>query len=164
MFRWFGRLLLTRRSDQSYAAWHRDGLQSDSGIILTSPAFDEGGSIPRRHAGRGVGDNISPELRFSGVPSAARHLVLVMEDVDAPLAKPFVHSLTLLDPDLGAVPESGLPRYRGPRPIPGHDEHHYWFELFAVDAHVDASSVERAYASMSGHVLARGRLVGTYER
>ena len=164
MFRWIGRVLLSRRADQSYSAWHRDGLDAESGIILTSPSFDEGASIPRRHAGRGVGDNVSPELRFSGVPSGARHLVLVMEDVDAPLAKPLVHSLTLLDPDSTSVPEGALPRYRGPRPIPGHEEHHYWFELFAVDGHVDASTIERAYATMSGHVLARGRLVGTYER
>ena len=54
--------------------------------------------------------------------------------------------------------------YSGPRPNPGHGTPHYGFMLFAVDVDIDTTSWRTALESIEGHVLARGRVVGTYER
>ena len=51
-----------------------------AGIALFSPNFADGGPIPRRYAGVGVGENISPAFRRSGVPPEAVELLLVLED------------------------------------------------------------------------------------
>jgi hypothetical protein len=42
-------------------------------IDVTCPAFTDGGAIPQKHAGKGVGENVSPALQWTGVlrtPSA----------------------------------------------------------------------------------------------
>jgi phosphatidylethanolamine-binding protein (PEBP) family uncharacterized protein len=155
------------------------GLRADRDLILTSPAFDDGGAIPQRFAGPGVGDNISPALAWSGVPIAATHLLFVLEDTDTPTSRPLLHTVTILRPDATSLAEGALAAtapgvnhlkasfatgYSGPRPIPGHGTHHYGFMLFAVDADIDTTSWRTALESIEGHVLARGRIVGTYER
>lgn len=175
--RWLGSLLTSRRADVSLSAWTT--LESDHDLPLTSPAFSDGRPMPQRFAGRGVGDNVSPALQWSGVPVEADHLVFVLEDVDAPLPRPLVHTLAILSPDATALPEGGLAAgtpgieflkgvlgtgYQGPRPIVGHGIHRYRFMLFAVAGDIDVSSQRSALASMAGRVVARGRLVGTYER
>lgn len=56
--------------------------------------------------------------------------------------------------------------YAGPRPIPGHGLLHYRFHVFAIDEPIadSVTSTKALLAVMSGHVLARGALTGTYER
>ncbi|MGZ4639021.1 MAG: hypothetical protein ACXV2J_08165, partial [Actinomycetes bacterium] len=58
--------------------------ETDPSVTLTvrSPAFAEGGPIPRDFTCKGA--NISPPLQWSGVPSTARALALVVSDPDAP--------------------------------------------------------------------------------
>ncbi len=55
--------------------------------------------------------------------------------------------------------------YAGPRPIPGHGPHHYRFHVFAIDEPIadTVTSAKALLATMSGHVLARGVLTGSYE-
>lgn len=175
--RWLGRLLDSSHADASLSAWNI--LDSPRDLIVTSTSFDDGGALPRRFAGRGVGDNVSPALSWSGVPVEADHLVVIVEDVDVPLARPLIHSLSILDADAVGVPEGGLAAgapdvthlrtlqgrgYQGPRPIVGHGPHRYRFMVFAVEGDIDTSSTRHAIESMVGRVVARGRLVGTYER
>jgi hypothetical protein len=56
--------------------------------------------------------------------------------------------------------------YAGPRPIPGHGRHRYRFHVFAVAESIpdNVTTAKALLASMSGLVLARGVLTGTYER
>ncbi len=56
--------------------------------------------------------------------------------------------------------------YAGPRPSPGHGPHHSRFQVFAIDEPIadSVSTAKALLARMSGHVLARGVLTGTYER
>jgi Raf kinase inhibitor-like YbhB/YbcL family protein len=184
-----GRLLRGVRAGESHLVWN-DAVSAIADMAITtlmlmSPAFEAGGAIPPRHAGKGVGDNISPALTWSGVPTGAKELVVVVEDPDAPLPRPFVHAIAFaISPSLTTLPEGALSlpapttlslgknswggtRYAGPRPIPGHGPHAYVFQIFATSRPLSlaaGSSRRQLVAAMRGTVIARGRLNGFYER
>jgi Raf kinase inhibitor-like YbhB/YbcL family protein len=154
-------------------------------IALESPAFDDGGSIPPRYTADG--DKISPPLAWRCAPQDAEGLALIVEDPDAPTPEPLVHLIAWdLPPDLAELPEGELksPGHAGlseilgrnsygraawlpPDPPKGHGPHLYVFQAFALDRKLDFDHApnRRAVAlAMRGHVLAKGVLVGTYER
>ncbi|GAB3208275.1 YbhB/YbcL family Raf kinase inhibitor-like protein [Nocardia tengchongensis] len=181
------RLLRPVRAGIGRTTWHHPAAVAPETITVTSSAFRDGGPIPQRHAGSGVGENISPQIAWSGVPAAAVELVLVVEDPDVPLPCPIVHALvTGIDPAVGELGENAINRpraelasgqigigsfhrrgYAGPRPIPGHGPHRYVFQIFALDAASSLNSdatLARTLTAIDGHVLARGRLTGTYQR
>jgi Raf kinase inhibitor-like YbhB/YbcL family protein len=161
----------------------RRGLQiGDASLLLQSPAFTEGRPLPVRYTADGEG--VSPPLRWSAIPDAARSLLLVVEDADSPTPNPLVHAIAtgipvthteLVEAEL--VPHEGgpvigknsylKPGWLPPDPPPGHGPHRYAFQLFALDygpqfdGHPGRSSVIRA---LEGHVIARGLLIGTYQR
>lgn len=154
-------------------------------FALTSPDFSHQGAIPSRHTCEG--SNTSPALAWSGVPAAAKSLVLIVDDPDAPdPAAPqttWVHWLLYNLP----VTASGLPSgvkatalppgtqegsndwkragYGGPCPPIG--RHRYFHKLYALDTvlpdlrHPSKAQLESA---MRGHVLATAELVGTYQK
>ncbi|WP_327144832.1 YbhB/YbcL family Raf kinase inhibitor-like protein [Nocardia sp. NBC_01327] len=182
------RLLRPVRAGIGKIAWHHSAIAGAPELItVTSTAFAEGAAIPQRHAGAGVGANISPALYWSGVPAAAVELVLIVEDPDVPLPRPIVHGLfSGIAADCGGIPEGALALeysarpafqigvgsfkrrgYAGPRPIPGHGPHRYIFQLFALDAPSGLggeATLAETLAAIDGHVLGRGKLTGTYER
>ncbi|MCU1640145.1 MAG: phosphatidylethanolamine-binding family protein [Nocardia sp.] len=182
------RLLRSVRAGIEKTAWHQAATAGAPELItVTSTAFDEGAAIPQRHAGKGVGADVSPALEWSGVPAAAVELVLIIEDPDAPLPRPIVHGLfSGIDAHRTGIPEGALALdnsahptsrvgvgsfkrrgYAGPRPIPGHGPHRYIFQLFALDAASglgDESALAEALTAINGHVIARGKLTGIYER
>ena len=149
-------------------------------IDVTSPAFTDGCAIPQKHAGKGVGDNVSPALQWTGVPADAKQLVLIMDDLDVPMPKPLMHTIAVIQPDVDGLVEGELKpgtngvrlvkafgdTYVGPRPIPGHGPHHYRFLVFALDQRVPDEVADHGalLSAMAGHVVARGTLTGTYER
>ena len=147
---------------------------------LTSSAFENEGSIPIKHTCDG--QNISPPLRISAVPSKARSLVLIMDDPDVPknIRKDgmFDHWVVFnIPPDTREIPEgqepegipgkgtSGKTGYYGP--CPPDREHRYFFKLYALDtildipANSDKRTVEQA---MTDRVIDRAFLMGVYER
>ncbi len=154
-------------------------------ITVSSPAFADGGAIPARFTEDG--DKISPPLAWSGVPAAARSLVLVIEDADSPTPAPIVHALVfdLLAAD-GSLAEGALKgpggegethtlgkntflkkAYVPPDPPPGGGPHRYVFQIYALDqTHgLDEGAGRGAFKdTLKGHVLARGCMLGTYER
>lgn len=150
---------------------------------ITSDAFAPGQAIPIKHTCDG--HNISPPLRWSGVPEPTKSFALIMEDPDAPSGT-FDHWLLFNIPAATTELPEGLPRnaaldsgakqgtnsfgyigYGGPCPPPGDDSHRYFFRLFALDVEISApegankNEVKRA---MEGHVVAEGSLIGTYAR
>jgi hypothetical protein len=154
-------------------------------VELTSPAFEEGGWIPRDHTGEGR--DLSPPLHWRATPEGTRSLVLILEDPDAP-AGLWIHWVLF---NLPASPErlaEGIDRspelpdgsrhgscwgvdrfprlgYHGPLPPPG-PPHRYRFCLSALDGALDlpaGSSAPEVRAAMKGHVLATTTLTGQYQ-
>jgi hypothetical protein len=154
-------------------------------VHLESPAFTPLGAIPLTYSAEG--ENLSPPLNWSGPPAATNELLLICEDPDAPKTRPFIHWIAYgISPDRDHLPE-GVPNmdplasmpdvrqapnsmgqigYFGPLPPTGHGVHHYHFQLFALDEPTRFNfcpNRDDLIAAMSGHVLATGELVGTYE-
>jgi Raf kinase inhibitor-like YbhB/YbcL family protein len=179
-----GRLLRPLRAGESKLAAHRLHVESLARIYVSSPAFTDGGAIPDKYAGD---QGRSPPLQFAAPPAETQELVLLCEDPDAPLPRPFVHWIVVgIAPDLEELSE-GLPPlqaplvsgvsqgrntmgkdgYLGPMPPPGHGPHHYHFQLFALDSRLNVRApIDRArlLEAMKGHIIGFGELVGVYER
>ncbi len=143
---------------------------------LTSDAFAHGERIPRRYTCEGA--DVSPALRWSGLPPGTVSLALVVGDPDAP-GRTFTHWLAWgIDPASGGLAEGeaapregrndfGAPGYRGPCPPAGHGPHRYFFTLHALDAALDLGPGARRRdvdAALERRVLEVAELVGTYER
>jgi Raf kinase inhibitor-like YbhB/YbcL family protein len=153
-------------------------------LTLTSPVFDNGGSIPAVYTCDG--DDISPELNWSGIPAEAKSLVLIVDDPDAPdPAAPkmtWVHwvlyNIPAASAGLGkAIKDSALPQgtlqglndwkrtgYGGPCPPIG--RHRYFHKLYALDTVLpDLGKPTRAKLeqAMDGHIIEQAVLMGTYQ-
>lgn len=152
---------------------------------IISQSFMHEREIPVRHTCDGL--NTSPPVMWMGIPSAARSLVLIVDDPDAPdPAAPkmtWVHWLLYNIPvNVKGLPEGAtemnLPAgirhgindwhdtsYGGPCPPIG--KHRYFFKLYALDSMMPdlekptKAALERA---MKGHVLAQASLIGLYQR
>jgi phosphatidylethanolamine-binding protein (PEBP) family uncharacterized protein len=152
-----------------------------AGLAISSPTFADGAAIPPACAGKGLGDNMSPCLEWSGVPPGAQALVLVMDDIDVPLRRPLVHTVALIETGVTGLGPGGLVPgtpglqflpgtlrnlgYAGPRPIPGHGPHRYRFRLFALNAEVPHPTTSKALPGfVASHTIAYGVWTGTYER
>ena len=177
-----GRLLRRVRSSEHRSPLSGSGFAAPESIAVTSAAFTDGAAMPASSAGKGVGDNTSPHLRWEGLPAGTQQVVLIIDDVDVPLPRPLLHTVAVIDPTVDSVAAGSLQPgthgirfvradlghrgYAGPRPIPGHGPHHYRFHVFAIDQPiVDTVTTSKALlAAMAGRVLARGTLTGTYER
>lgn len=161
----------------------------DMSMTIASSAFAQGERIPKLLTGDG--QDLSPPLRWEGIPDGTQELALICDDPDAPTAEPWVHwliyklpsSLRELPQGVPADPQLDDPTaalqgrnswsngrtigYRGPAPPPGHGVHHYHFRLYALDAPLKVRpglDKKTLLKAMDGHVLAEGELVGTYQR
>jgi Raf kinase inhibitor-like YbhB/YbcL family protein len=155
-------------------------------IAIRSSAFLDRHPIPRRYTGDG--EDLSPPLAWSGLPTGTRELALIVDDPDAPRAEPWVHwviykigaGLQELAEGIPQVDSPNIPAgsaqgkntwgtagYRGPAPPKGHGAHHYHFKLYALDAPLPLKpglGKHDLMMAMSGHILGHGELVGTYQR
>src|SRR5262245_9053959 len=148
-----------------------------AGLQITSPAFDNNGSIPSKYTCEGPGPN--PALQFSGVPAKAKSLALIVEDPDVPRNLKadgmFDHwVLWDIDPASKGIAEGagkngstegGTAGYMGP--CPPDREHRYFFKLFALDTKltgVKISGKKDLEKAMQGHILEQAQLVGKYNK
>jgi Raf kinase inhibitor-like YbhB/YbcL family protein len=167
-------------------AMERPEARAQAALSVTSPAFQPGAAIPAPYTSYGEG--FSPSLRWSNAPVGTKSFVLLMEDPDATTPKPYVHWLLYNVPAATTqLPESvptpprlkepegalqgrnsrGQIGYVGPRPPEGDPPHHYHFQIFALDTPLDVppgADREAVLKAMAGHVIARGELVGTFQR
>jgi len=145
-------------------------------ITLTSTTFKPHTAVPQKMVARDCGgSNISPQLRWSGVPASAKSLVLIVHDPDAPGPNGYYHwVVTNLPPRSGSLPENAGRGYYGPCPPPG-KVHHYNFTLYALDeARLTLGSTWNSGAAgqrtakqlqdaIAGHVVAQTTLTGLHE-
>lgn len=146
-------------------------------IVVSSPVVADGGTLPQRFTCDG--ENVSPPLRLSGVPSGTAQLALVVEDPDAP-GHTFVHWVIWgIDPGRPTLGEGQVPPgavqghndfdkegYGGPCPPHGQD-HRYVITAYAVSRRLDlpaGASVEDLRQALAGVTLAWGRLTTHYSR
>jgi Raf kinase inhibitor-like YbhB/YbcL family protein len=149
---------------------------------ITSTAFSEGAQIPPKYTCEDR--NVSPPLKWSGVPKGTRSLVLIADDPDAP-AGTWIHWVmydlpqdseelaedTPKSESLSNGAKQGMNSFRqlgygGPCPPPG-KAHRYFFKLYALDTVLNlkpAASSKDVERAMEKHVLGEGHLMGTYKR
>ena len=174
-------LCFTVPPPSSYGAEMEAGMS----LSLSSPSFASNAEIPVRHTCDG--DEVSPPLRWSGLPSGTRSLALIVDDPDAPdpaaPQRTWVHWVLYNLPvttdglaegitaaQLPAGTREGLndwkrTGYGGPCPPVG--RHRYFHKLYALDAvlpDLGRPDKARLLKAIEGHVLARAELIGTYER
>jgi Raf kinase inhibitor-like YbhB/YbcL family protein len=154
-----------------------------AGFTLRTPAFDSGGSVPRRYTCDGA--DVSPALAVGGVPGDAASLALVVDDPDAdgfthwlcwnlppgvetiPAERPRERTLDSPEGAIQGTNGFGEIGYLGPCPPEGDGVHTYRFSLAALSTTLDldpGAEREAFDAALGDAEIARARLTGTYER
>jgi Raf kinase inhibitor-like YbhB/YbcL family protein len=154
-------------------------------MSLMSPVFTHQGAIPKNYTCQGK--DISPTLRWDGLPNGTQSLALIIDDPDAPdPAAPkrvWVHWVLYNIPaKANGLPEAvtattlpagtregtndwGRVGYGGPCPPIG--RHRYFHKLYALGTVLPdlkqptKAALEKA---MEGHVLEKVELIGTYQK
>jgi hypothetical protein len=180
-------LLRNVHAGEKHLAWNNPVVSAaPNTIVLSSDDFEGGGAIPIQFAGKGVGQNISPSLKWSNIPPNTATLVLVMEDPDAPWPRPFVHlvaagiSPSMTGLTVGALSSDaaslgitlgtgtlGRPGYTGPRAPVGFGPHRYIFEIFALSKKLELSGppkLSELLTKMDKAVIGKGKLEGIFEQ
>jgi Raf kinase inhibitor-like YbhB/YbcL family protein len=145
---------------------------------VTSSAFTDASPIPVRYTCDG--DGVSPALAWTGVPTGAVELAVVVDDPDAPSGT-YVHWLLFgVAPSTPMVAESQVPpgarqarnsaghaAYSAPCPPHGDGPHHYRFTVYALGQRVDASdgaARDTVLRAIRGAAVAKGTVTATFER
>ena len=142
---------------------------------LSSPSFENGGSIPTKYTKKG--ENISPPLIFSNVPENAKSLALIVDDPGGPLIT-FVHWLVwnipsnttkIMEGEKIIYPQGkntlGKHGYIGPCPPFG--KHQYFFKLYALDKTIDlevGANKKKLEKAISKHIITEAHLTGTSKK
>ncbi len=143
---------------------------------LTSPDFQNYNLIPKKFSCDGLG--ISPTLIISDVPSGTKHLVLIVDDPDAPCGD-YVHWLVWnITPETSVIKENTVPSEaclglnsgggtEWVSPCPPSGQHRYFFKLYAINARLNHNltcNKQNLLKQISGHIIEQTELVGLYER
>ncbi len=138
-------------------------------MVLTSPAFEDGGIIPQRHTWHGR--NVQPALQVGELPIAVRSMVVIMDDPDSAFGS-FVHWVAYNIPPVRHIGEGELPGdqgmndfgytgYGGPRPQAG--THRYFVRLYVLDSvleRVQGRTRHQIEEAMRHHILDSTALLG----
>jgi Raf kinase inhibitor-like YbhB/YbcL family protein len=160
-------------------------------FTLTSSNFKDGAKMDDKHAGNNasnkncIGQNISPELKWSNTPAAAKSLVLVMSDWEgqsglgshhilayniAPTVTGFAENELSKPSDkfTGGKESSGTTVYRGPCTPAGVGLHHYIFTVIATDLEPGALPAgltrDELWEKLKGHAKGVAGLLGLFGR
>ncbi|MDR7037823.1 Raf kinase inhibitor-like YbhB/YbcL family protein [Methylobacterium sp. BE186] len=180
-----GEALAGLKAGLEKTAYHASFGDVPATISVSSRAFADEAPMPARFTEDGAG--VSPPLAWRGLPQGAHSVVILIEDADSPTPNPLVHLIVwnLAGTD-DALPEGGIAspngpgvhlnlgrnsflrdQYLPPDPPNGHGPHRYVFQVYALDQTLDLPASPGRTAlldAMKGHVLAKGRLTGTYAR
>lgn len=149
---------------------------STSTMKISSDAFLNNGALPAKFTADG--EKINPRLMIDGVPQAARSLMLVVDDPDAPSGT-FTHwTVWNIDPAVAEIAENsvpagavqgitsdGEPGYVPPAPPSG--THRYYFKIYALDTKLDlreSAGISELMSAVKGHIVDKAELMGSYGR
>ncbi len=170
-------MLLATTAPQAQRAGGRGGFRLPP-LLMQTTAFEDGGIIPQKYAGRG---GVEPGFTFSHAPAGTVTYAIILHDVDVALGggtDDVLHWIAWNIPaTANGIPEGQLPEgsvtgrnlmgtnaYMGPAAPPG-PYHHYIFELYALNAKVDlpaTASRAELLAAMKGKTVAKAAYVGRY--
>ena len=150
-------------------------------IKIESRDFKEGELIPSKFTCDGA--NISPQLSWACTTEGVKTFVLLVEDPDAPSGN-FTHWIVYNIPARvnslmqNSTPTKNVPDeilmgtndfgrigYGGPCPPSG--THRYYFRIYGLNTavHLDSGATKKeVLKKMEGHIIARGELMGRYQR
>jgi len=161
-------------------------------FVLQSPDVLPGKTLSQEQVYSGFGcsgDNISPELKWSGEPEGTKSFAVTVYDPDAPTGSGWWHWLIYNipatvhkldrgagDPEKGKAPagsvqartDFGTAGYGGACPPRGSDPHRYQFKVFALDVDklnlpADASAAFIGF-SLNAHTLGTAGIEALYQR
>jgi Raf kinase inhibitor-like YbhB/YbcL family protein len=181
-----GHALINQRAGMEHVLYnllHRE--RTSARLSVSSPAFQFNGPLPARYTADGLG--VSPPLEWDAVPSGAASIAILVEDADSPTPQPLVHAIVVdIGPEIRTLEEGALASHKHagtgletgpnsylqrawlpPDPPPGHGEHRYVFQVFALMSGPNFSSPpgRREFIEVIlNRALAVGCLIGTYER
>jgi Raf kinase inhibitor-like YbhB/YbcL family protein len=146
-----------------------------------SQVLKENELIPKKYTVEGY--DISPPLKWSGIPSEAKSLVIVMYDPDAPSGIFYHWILYNISTKVNSIDENvsktsitpygfqglndyGNVGYGGPYPPKG-SKHRYIFLVLALDKNLELKPgvhYSEVLKAIRGHVIAYAKLMCFYER
>jgi Raf kinase inhibitor-like YbhB/YbcL family protein len=161
-------------------------------FTVTSTTVSDGQVLPAAQMsgafGIPGGQDVSPQLSWSGAPEGTKSYAVTMFDPDAPTQSGFWHwavanipaTVTELPEGAGDDSGSGLPdgaiqlrgdagaaRFIGGAPPAGHGEHRYFVTVHALDVEDIGVPAEGSPAflgfNIASHILGRATLVATAE-
>jgi Raf kinase inhibitor-like YbhB/YbcL family protein len=164
-----------------------DDLPDVPSFEVTSSDVRDGETLAMPHVsgvfGAG-GEDVSPQLSWSGAPEGTQSYAITVYDPDAPTASGFWHWAAFnLPADVTQLPtgasghlpggavelhnDGGTTGYIGAAPPAGHGPHHYWVVVHAVDVPsldipADASPAFLGF-NLFSHTLARATIVPVFE-
>ena len=161
-------------------------IMANSEFILKSNSIKNGEVLKNSQVLNGfgcTGENISPDLAWSGAPQGTKSCALLVHDPDAPKENGWWHWLVvnipinktsfsagekLEKPMLETITDFKTTGYGGACPPIGHGIHHYNFTIHALDveslnisANLDPNEVEKIVKS---HSIASSTICAIYQR
>src|SRR6266516_3131044 len=173
----------------------RAGAPAAPPMTLTVAGFPDGGQIPVKfsQAAEGVatGEGLSPAITWTNVPTGTQSFVLNMHDEDVARNKTTedqAHWVVWNIPATATGLPEGVPKgsqrpdgsfqisatgpvYRGPGAPATGPQHHYMFEIYALDTKLEVQPTTDAFETranvmkaMQGHVLGKAVYGGLFKR
>jgi Raf kinase inhibitor-like YbhB/YbcL family protein len=164
-------------------------------MTLTVTGFPDGGQIPVKFSqaaeGAAPGEGTSPAMAWTNTPAGTQSFVLHMHDMDVARNKTTddqVHWVVWNIPATATGLPEGVPKgptrsdgsfqisatgqvYRGPGAPATGPQHHYMFEIYALDTKLDVQPTADAFETranvmkaMQGHILGKAVYGGLFKR
>lgn len=164
-------------------------------MTMTVAGFSDGGQFPVKYSqaapGVATGEGLSPAITWTNVPAGTQSFVLNMHDMDVARNKTTddqAHWVVWNIPGTATGLPEGVPKgrqladgafqisatgemYRGPGAPATGPQHHYMFEVFALDTKLDVQPGTDAFETranvmkaMQGHILGKAVYGGLFKR
>jgi hypothetical protein len=172
----------------AFATGHAENAMAAEVFTLTSTTFSDGALMPKKMSNslptnpNCVGENVSPQLSWSGAPEGTKSFALTMVDPEGRLGLGVYHwvaygipaNVTSLAEGEASKPSEkyvpgkstqGVGVYSGPCTPPG-SPHHYTFVAIATDLEPSdlppGLTLPELWVRLTGHAKAAAGLVGLF--